>query len=145
MTVDGWRAGCERAMQLLTFGGDGHSVVIHSEDEESILAFGTEKPAFRVLVNTWGSLGAVGSTTGLRPSLTLAPGGLGGAVVSDNITVEHVLNIKRLAYHLRDAPPVARAHGGRLSSGTEPRQPEDSDLVERVVRLVMQEMRGERR
>jgi acetaldehyde dehydrogenase (acetylating) len=112
MVEDGWRAGCERAVQLLTFGGDGHSVVIHSRDEEAILAFGVEKPAFRVLVNTWGSLGGVGYTTGLRPSLTLAPGGIGGAVVSDNITIEHVLNIKRVAYHHTPPPDIARAHGG---------------------------------
>lgn len=90
MVEDGWRAGCERAIQMLTFGGDGHSMVIHSRDEESILAFGIEKPAFRILVNTWGSLGGIGATTGLMPSLTLAPGGIGGAVVNDNITVHHL-------------------------------------------------------
>ena len=78
MVVDGWREGCERAIEMLKFGGDGHSVSIHSRDEEAILAFGIEKPAFRVLVNTWGSLGGVGFTTGLAPSLTLAPGGVGG-------------------------------------------------------------------
>ena len=54
------------------------------------------------------------------PSLTLAPGGIGGAVVSDNITVEHVLNVKRVAYHLRDAPAVARAHGGVGDAATTP-------------------------
>ncbi|MFV0429429.1 MAG: aldehyde dehydrogenase family protein [Arachnia sp.] len=113
MIEDGWRAGCERAIQLLTFGGDGHSLVIHSRDEESIMAFGIEKPAFRILVNTWGSLGAIGLTTGVRPSLTLGPGGIGGAVVSDNITLEHVLNVKRLAYHQCSPPDLARAHGGR--------------------------------
>ena len=69
------------------------SVVIHSRDEEAILAFGIQKPAFRILVNTWGSLGGVGATTGIKPSMTLAPGGMGGAVISDNVSVEHVLNL----------------------------------------------------
>lgn len=149
MVEDGWRAGCERAIQLLTFGGDGHSMVIHSRDEESILAFGIEKPAFRILVNTWGSLGGIGATTGVMPSLTLAPGGIGGAVVSDNITVHHLLNVKRLAYHLRDAPP-----GARLSDSSGTPQPaheatatagpgaNDVEMIERLVRMVLDEMKG---
>ncbi|RMB59608.1 aldehyde dehydrogenase family protein [Tessaracoccus antarcticus] len=141
MVEDGWHAGCERSIQLLRFGGDGHSVVIHSRDEESIMAFGIEKPAFRILVNTWGSLGGVGFTTGIRPSMTLGPGGMGGAAVSDNITVEHVLNVKRIAYHLHDVDPAARtAHGGGAGSVPPAASPE-ADLIERVVRRVVEEMR----
>lgn len=156
MVEDGWRAGCERAIQLLKFGGDGHSVSIHSRDEEAIMAFGIEKPAFRVLVNTWGSLGGVGYTTGIRPSLTLAPGGIGGAAVSDNITVEHVLNVKRIAYHLNPPPDVARAHGGVVEGmDAEARDDETSPsaskaetggaepsaaLIEAVVKQVLSEM-----
>lgn len=150
MVADGWRDGCARAIEMLTFGGDGHTVVIHSRDEESILAFGIEKPAFRVLVNTWGSLGAVGCTTGLAPSLTLAPGGIGGAVVSDNITVHHVLNTKRVAYSLHDAPAVARAHGGGEPdssasvgrAGTAATSGDSADVIERIVAKVLAEMRG---
>lgn len=137
---DGWHAGCERAIQLLKFGGDGHSLVIHARDEEAILAFGIEKPAFRIMVNTWGSLGAIGATTSLRPSLTLAPGGVGGAVVSDNITVEHVLNVKRLAYHRRPAPDVARAHGGRLDGRTPSAMADDAAMIERLVRRILTEV-----
>lgn len=141
MVEDGWHAGCERSIQLLRFGGDGHSIVIHSTDEESIMAFGIEKPAFRILVNTWGSLGGVGLTTGIRPSMTLGPGGMGGAVVSDNITVEHVLNIKRVAYHVSDVPPAARtAQNDTMTAGTQADVPAD-DLIERVVRRVVEEMR----
>lgn len=143
MVEDGWRAGCERAIELLRFGGDGHTMSIHSRDEVAILAFGIEKPAFRILVNTWGSLGAVGATTGLMPSMTLAPGGIGGAVVSDNITVHHVLNTKRLAYHLQDPEPAAAAPGGRLSGAplTNPSSAKvDSATIEEVVRRVLKEM-----
>ena len=146
MVEDGWKAGCDRAVQLLRFGGDGHSLVIHSRDEESILAFGIEKPAFRILVNTWGSLGGIGATTGVRPSLTLAPGGIGGASVSDNITVEHVLNVKRVAYHLRDAPAVARAHGGvgdaATTPATTPGSASDAARIEEMVRRIVTELQG---
>lgn len=157
MVEDGWRAGCERAVQMLTFGGDGHSMVIHSRDEESILAFGIEKPAFRILVNTWGSLGGIGATTGLMPSLTLAPGGIGGAVVSDNITVHHLLNVKRLAYQVREPPPGARLgdaagvgsgsasmSGGTSNgtNGTNRASTADIATIEKLVRMVLDEMKG---
>lgn len=155
MVVDGWHDGCHRAIELLKFGGDGHSVVIHSRDEEAIMAFGVEKPAFRVLVNTWGCLGGVGYTTGLRPSFTLAPGGIGGAVVSDNITVENVLNIKRVAYHLNPAPDVARAFRGVLAADEAPEQEvvEDAkpaanepageaDLIDKLVKQVLAELKA---
>lgn len=155
MVADGWHEGCQRAIELLKFGGDGHSVVIHSRDEEAIMAFGVEKPAFRVLVNTWGCLGGVGYTTGLRPSFTLAPGGIGGAVVSDNITVENVLNIKRVAYHVNPAPDVARAFRGVLTT-EDPQEadspedvarpseaaPDDTDLIDKLVKQVLAELKA---
>jgi acetaldehyde dehydrogenase (acetylating) len=141
---DGWRAGCERSIELLRFGGDGHSLVIHARDEDVILAFGVEKPAFRILVNTWGTFGAIGGSTGLMPAMTLAPGGLGGAVVSDNITVHHLLNVKRLAYEVRRPPPEASSRG---TSGTarDTRRPEradppDAELIAAVVRRVLAEV-----
>ena len=137
LEADGWRAGCERSIELLTFGGDGHSLVIHAEDEEVILAFGLEKPAFRILVNTWGTLGAIGATTGLDPSLTLSPGGLGGAVVSDNITVRHLLNVKRLAYEVRRPPAEARAGAPGLRPAEVSASEFDAALIARVVREVL--------
>jgi acetaldehyde dehydrogenase (acetylating) len=144
MEEDGWRAGCERSMELLRFGGDGHSVAIHAEDEEVILAFGIEKPAFRILVNTWSSFGAIGGTTGLMPSMTLAPGGLGGAVVSDNITVHHLLNVKRVAYETRRPPPEASQGAATVTSSdgasTRAAGTVDAETIAAVVRRVLTEM-----
>jgi acetaldehyde dehydrogenase (acetylating) len=143
---DGWRAGCERSIELLRFGGDGHSLSIHAQDEDVILAFGIEKPAFRILVNTWSTFGAIGGTTGLMPSMTLAPGGIGGAVVSDNITVHHLLNVKRVAYEVRRPPAdgVERGPPRRIDldgataavTGTEV----DAELIAAVVRRVLSEV-----
>ncbi len=155
----GWRAGCERCVALLRYGGDGHSLVLHATDEDVILAFGIEKPAFRILVNTWGTLGAIGATTGVMPAMTLAPGGIGGAVVSDNITVTHLLNVKRLAYPLHDPPAAAYHHApdvrgapreagpvtGTASGPAARAAPVDhgaDDRVERIVARVLQELGG---
>jgi acetaldehyde dehydrogenase (acetylating) len=138
--ADGWRAGCERCIELLRFGGDGHSLVIHATDDDVILAFGIEKPAFRILVNTWGTLGAIGATTGVMPSMTLAPGGVGGSVVSDNITVTHLLNIKRVAYPVREPPPAAYEPAPGVVAGAISPDPQ----VDRIVARVLDQLGGGR-
>lgn len=99
--ADGWEACCERSIELLQFGGLGHSLAIHSKDEHVIMRFFEEKPAFRILVNTMAAMGATGFTTGLVPAMTLGPGTWAGSSTSDNIGPMHLINIKRLAYEIR--------------------------------------------
>jgi acetaldehyde dehydrogenase (acetylating) len=62
------------------------------------MKFALEKPAFRILVNTAASVGAVGYTTALDPSMTLGPGTWGGSIISENVTAKHLMNIKSLAF-----------------------------------------------
>jgi len=90
-------------MQILRYGGMGHTMSIHCRDEQIILEFGLKKPAFRIVVNTPTTHGSIGLTTGLDPAMTLGCGGYGGNITSDNISPKHLLNIKRLAYELRPA------------------------------------------
>lgn len=101
--VSDWREGCERCIQVLRYGGMGHTMSIHSQAEEVILEFGLKKPAGRICVNTPTTHGSIGLTTGLDPALTLGCGGWGGNITSDNISPRHLLNIKRLAYEIRPA------------------------------------------
>ncbi len=105
--ADGWEAGCERSIELIQFGGRGHTQIIYATDDKVIMAFGLEKPVFRILVNTMGTLGAIGLTTGVMPSMTLGSGGVGGSITGDNITACHLFNIKRLAYEIAAPPPAA--------------------------------------
>jgi acetaldehyde dehydrogenase (acetylating) len=111
--VADWREGCERCIQILRYGGMGHTMSIHSRNDQIILEFGLKKPAFRIVVNTPTTHGSIGLTTGLDPAMTLGCGGYGGNITSDNISPKHLLNIKRLAYELRPAidssKPTARA------------------------------------
>ncbi len=102
-TVKDWREGCERCIEILRYGGMGHTMSIHSKNEDVILQFGLKKPAFRICVNTPTTHGSIGLTTGLDPAMTLGCGGWGGNITSDNISPKHLLNIKRLAYELRPA------------------------------------------
>ena len=105
--VKDWREGCERCKQILKYGGMGHTMSIHSQNDAVILEFGLHKPAYRICVNTPTTHGSIGLTTGLDPAMTLGCGGFGGNITSDNISPKHLLNIKRVAYELRPAQPSA--------------------------------------
>ncbi len=96
--VKDWHQGCERCLELLRYGGTGHSLGIHSRDDAVIREFALKKPVFRIVANTQTSLGATGYTTGLAPSMSLGCGAYAGNITSDNITPLHLINIKRLAY-----------------------------------------------
>jgi acetaldehyde dehydrogenase (acetylating) len=109
--VADWREGCERCKEILRYGGMGHTMSIHSQNDRVILEFGLKKPAFRICVNTPTTHGSIGLTTGLDPAMTLGCGGYGGNITSDNISPRHLLNIKRLAYEI--APAVSAAAGPR--------------------------------
>lgn len=97
-SVPDWQAARERCLELLKFGGLGHSLVIHAEDTDIVTSFALGMPVSRVLVNTPSSLGAVGYTTRLPVSLTLGCGTWGGNVTTDSLSPLHLLNIKRLAF-----------------------------------------------
>ena len=111
--VKDWREGCERCKEILRYGGMGHTMSIHSQNDAVILEFGLHKPAYRICVNTPTTHGSIGLTTGLDPAMTLGCGGFGGNITSDNISPKHLINVKRVAYELRPAtsnlPEVPKA------------------------------------
>ncbi len=113
--VSGWEEGCELCIKILNYGGIGHTMSIHSSNMDVIMKFGLEKPAFRICVNTVATLGAVGYTTGVAPSMTLGPGTLGGSITTDNIMPTHLINIKRLAFEIRPFTSTL-VHGKSRSS-----------------------------
>jgi acetaldehyde dehydrogenase (acetylating) len=136
--ANGWESGCERCIDMINFGGRGHSLIIHATDEKVIMAFGLEKPVFRIGVNTMGTLGTIGLTTSVMPSLTLGSGGIGGSITGDNVTVYHLFNIKRMAFETSRPPEMA------MRSGTTPAGPvygpapgEIEAVVEEVVRQLI--------
>jgi acetaldehyde dehydrogenase (acetylating) len=118
--VKDWHEGCARCIEVLRYGGMGHTMAIHSTDEQVILEFGLKKPAFRICVNTPTTLGSIGLTTGLEPAMTLGCGGFGGNITSDNISPRHLLNIKRLAYEIRPVTRTAAASAPAAVAATAP-------------------------
>ena len=114
-TVNDWEMGCDRCTEILNFGGMGHSVAVHSQNEQVIQEFAFRKPAHRILINTVSAVGAVGYTTALAPALSLGAGTIGGSITTDNITPMHLLNIKRIGFEVN---PVNDVNGDRIEELT---------------------------
>jgi len=132
--VQDWRQGCERCIEILRYGGMGHTMSIHSQNDDVILQFGLKKPAFRICVNTPTTHGSIGLTTGLDPAMTLGCGGWGGNITSDNISPRHLLNLKRVAYGIR--PAVASSPVPRPASAASAPPPQPPGLPKAPGRVV---------
>ena len=79
-------------------GGLGHTSVIFSRDEQIIRKFGEVLNTGRIIVNSPGSIGALGAVyNDLVPTFSFGCGTGGGNSTTDNVNVFHYLNIKRLA------------------------------------------------
>ena len=79
-------------------GGLGHTAVIFSRNEEVIRKFSETMNAGRIIVNSPGSIGALGAVyNDLVPTLAFGCGTAGGNSTTDNVNVYHYLNIKRVA------------------------------------------------
>lgn len=103
--VDNWEEACHLSIDLLQ-NGIGHTMSLHTNDRDIVLKFAA-KPASRILVNTGGSQGGTGISTGLPISFTLGCGTFGGSSVSENVSPKHLLNIKSVAYGLKDVTTLA--------------------------------------
>ena len=79
-------------------GGLGHTAVIFSRNDEIIQKFGEVINAGRIIVNSPGSIGALGAVyNDLVPTFAFGCGTGGGNSTTDNVNIYHYLNIKRLA------------------------------------------------
>jgi acetaldehyde dehydrogenase/alcohol dehydrogenase len=79
-------------------GGLGHTAVVFSRNEEIIRKFGELINTGRIIVNSPGSIGALGAVyNDLVPTFSFGCGTGGGNSTTDNVNIYHYLNIKRLA------------------------------------------------
>jgi acetaldehyde dehydrogenase (acetylating) len=99
--VKDFNAALDTCFALLKFGGMGHTAVIHSKNDQRTRQYAMRMPAMRVLVNTPSPEGSTGITTNIFPSMTMGCGAVAGNITSDNIGPQNLINIKRLAYTVR--------------------------------------------
>ncbi len=96
--VENKEEGIKKAEKLLENGGLGHSAVIHSEDEETILEFSERVKVGRIIVNSPSSHGGIGDIYNTNlPSLTLGCGSFGKNSTTSNVSSVNLINIKRVA------------------------------------------------
>lgn len=92
----------DKAERLVEDGGYGHTSSLYVNtvtDKNKLTEFAERMKTCRILVNTPSSQGGIGDLYNFRlsPSLTLGCGSWGGNSVSENVGINHLLNIKTVA------------------------------------------------
>ncbi len=111
-----------KAVEVLTHEGSGHTFAIHASDEQVVRKFALKIPVSRFLVNTPAALGGIGKTTKLFPALTLGCGAVGGSSTSNNISPMDLVNVRRVAWDA--GKPVCEAAV-------------DTDLAEKIAEMIL--------
>ena len=125
--MDNEDAVLEKAIEVLTHEGSGHTFAMHAEDTSVVRKFARHIPVSRFLVNTPAALGGIGATTGLFPALTLGCGAVGGSSSSNNISPMDLINIRRVAW------------GTAEVSKPQPKQ-YDEGLVELLTKKILEKL-----
>ncbi len=97
---------CGIVRDIYAFQGAGHSVSIHTHDDDKVLQMGLELPVCRVIVNQAHCFATGGSfENGLPFSLSMGCGTWGGNNFSDNMNYRQYMNITRIARPLPEKVP----------------------------------------
>ncbi|MCC0730206.1 Aldehyde-alcohol dehydrogenase [Clostridioides difficile] len=97
-----------RCREILINEGAGHTFSMHANDEELVKRFALNMPVSRILVNTPSALGGIGASTNLVPALTLGCGAIGGSSTSNNVGPLDLINVKRVAYGIKEIEELGR-------------------------------------
>jgi acetaldehyde dehydrogenase/alcohol dehydrogenase len=82
---------------MIEIGGKGHSAAIHSENNDSILAW-SALDVCRIGVNGPAVLVSAGLASGLNPAATIGTGFYGSSSIGDNIGPMHLIQWAKVAY-----------------------------------------------
>lgn len=84
--------------------GKGHSVSLHSNDNQHIEYAAEELSVSRFVINQVCAIAGAGSyNNGLAPTNTLGCGSWGNNSISENLDFKHLMNVSRIAYFMKDA------------------------------------------
>jgi sulfoacetaldehyde dehydrogenase len=97
---------CRLVSAIYSYQGAGHSVSMHSTNDERILSMGLHLPVCRVIVNQAHCFATGGSfSNGLPFSLSMGCGTWGGNNFSENMNVSQYMNITRIAKPIVEVIP----------------------------------------
>jgi len=127
-----------RCIEILEWEGAGHTFSIHAEEEGVVRKFSAVVPASRVLVNTPSALGGIGATTCLFPALTLGCGAVGGSSSSNNIGPLDLINIRRVAWGVRELEQLRQ--GGNSAPWQQGELGVDDRALEELIRQMVRRL-----
>ncbi len=95
--VADYHEGIKRCEEIVGFGGLGHSAVLHTEDKDVLAEFSRRMRTGRIIINSPATHGAIGDIYNVNtPSLTLGCGSMGRNATTSNVSVDNLINIKRV-------------------------------------------------
>ena len=97
-------AALQKALSVLSHEGAGHTFSMHCKEEAVIRRFAETIPVSRILVNAPATQGGIGAATNLFPAMTLGCGAVGGSASSNNIGPMDLINVRRVAWGVKDTP-----------------------------------------
>lgn len=93
--------------RIYDYMGAGHSVSLHTTDQDQAVALGQKLPVARVIVNQAHCFATGGNfNNGLPFSLSMGCGTWGGNNFSENMNYKHYLNITRVAHQITPNEPA---------------------------------------
>jgi len=96
---DNWDEALDIAQANLNIEGRGHSVSIHTNNQEHAEAAGARLTVCRVLINqVCSTMNGGAFSNSLTPTTTLGCGSWGNNSISENFSYKHLLNIIRIGY-----------------------------------------------
>ncbi|HVF63157.1 MAG TPA: aldehyde dehydrogenase family protein [Casimicrobiaceae bacterium] len=99
--ADDFETAVARARELLDHQGAGHSIGLHSTDDDRATALGLSLPVCRVIMNQAHCFATGGSFDNALPfSLSMGCGSWGGNSFSDNLNWRHFVNVTRVVHPL---------------------------------------------
>lgn len=131
-----------KCREILLNEGAGHTFSMHCEDKELVKRFALSMPVSRIPVNTPSTLGGIGASLNIVPALTLGCGAIGGSATSDNVGPLHLVNIKKVAYGVRE---IEHFRGGSSNEATCSNSSLSSSDTEELVNLLVKKIISELR
>jgi len=131
-----------KCREILLNEGAGHTFSMHCEDKELVKRFALSMPVSRIPVNTPSTLGGIGASLNIVPALTLGCGAIGGSATSDNVGPLHLVNIKKVAYGVRE---IEYFRGGSSNEATHSNSSLSSSDTEELVNLLVKKIISELR
>lgn len=95
--VRDYEEGFEKAEQMVSFNGLGHSATIYCKEQSMADAYGEKVKAMRIIWNSPSSFGGIGNIyNSFLPSMTLGCGSYGHNSIGGNVSAVNLLNIKKV-------------------------------------------------